>query len=182
MDYLVYNDSFRLYLGYFKRATNQSSTISSVWEPLPDNCFLSISDNDEDTLEQLQCVENTFFSFGSIVEDPTVATQVVTDKHIIDNDGEVYYDMHNIAIDHWTRLYSISKTLKVFDNQGVDAHSCMVRTLLFSSFEVPTMKFCGLQDLSSPLSVSHLLYRIHLSIFETVLCDLTLYCHYSLVI
>ena len=107
MDYLVYNDSFRLYLGYFKRATNQSSTISSVWEPLPDNCFLNISDNDEDTLEQLQCVENTFFSFGSIVEDPTVATQVVTDKHIIDNDGEVYYDMHNIAIDHWTRLYSI---------------------------------------------------------------------------
>jgi hypothetical protein len=28
---------------------------------------------------------NTFFSLGSIVEDPTVATQVVTDKNIIDN-------------------------------------------------------------------------------------------------
>ena len=174
MDYLVYNESFRLYLGYFKRATNQSSTISSVWEPLPDNCFLNISDDDEGTLEQLQCVENTFFSLGSIVEDPTVATQVDTDTNII--------DMHNIEIDHRTRLYNISKTLKVFDNQGVDAHSCMVRKLLFSSFEIPTMKFRGLQDISSPLSVSHLLYRIHLSIFETVLCDLTLYCHYSLVI
>ena len=82
--------------------------------------------------------------------------------------------MHNIEIDHRTRSYSISKTLKVFDYQGVDAHTCMVRKLLFSSFEVPTMKFRGLQDLSSPLSVSHLLYRMHLSIFEKVLCDITL--------
>ena len=89
MDYLVYTESFRLYLGYFKRATNQSSTISSVWEPLPDNCFLNISDDDEGTLEQLQCVENTFFSLGSIVEDPTVATQVVTDKNIIDNEERI---------------------------------------------------------------------------------------------
>jgi hypothetical protein len=69
-----------------KRATNQSSTISSVWEPLSDNCFLNISDDDEGTLEQFQCVENTFFSLGSIVEDLTVATQVVTDTNIIDNE------------------------------------------------------------------------------------------------
>ena len=82
--------------------------------------------------------------------------------------------MHNIEIDHRTKLYNISKTLQVFDNKSVDPHSCMVRKLLFSSFEVPTMKFRGLQDLSSPLSVSHLLYRMHLSIFEKVLCDIAL--------
>jgi len=58
-------------------ATSQSSTTSSVRERLPDNCFLNLSDDDEDILEQLQSVENTFFSLGSIVEDPTVATQVV---------------------------------------------------------------------------------------------------------
>ena len=66
MNYLVHNESFRL---YFKMATSQSST-SSVRERLPDNCFLNLSDDDEDTLEQLQSVENTFFSLGNIVEDP----------------------------------------------------------------------------------------------------------------
>ena len=41
-------------------------------------------------------------------------------------------------------------TMKVFDNQDVGAHSCMVRKLLFSSFEVPTMEFRGLQELFLP--------------------------------
>ena len=48
------------------------SSTSSVRERLPDNCFLNLSDGDEDTLEQLQSVENTFFSLGNIVEDPAI--------------------------------------------------------------------------------------------------------------
>ena len=48
----------------------QVSSTSSVRERLPDNCLLNLSDGDEDTLEQLQSVENTFFSLGNIVEDP----------------------------------------------------------------------------------------------------------------
>jgi hypothetical protein len=35
----------------------------------------------------------------------------------------------------------------VYDNQYVDAHSCMVRKQLFSSSELPTMQFRGLQEL-----------------------------------
>ena len=49
----------------------QVSSTSSVRERLPDNCLLNLSDGDEDTLEQLQSVENTFFSLGNIVEYPT---------------------------------------------------------------------------------------------------------------
>ena len=55
----------------------------------------NLSDDDEDTLEQLQSVENTFFSLGNIAEDPT---QVLSDTNIIDNDGEVQ-DMQNIEIE-----------------------------------------------------------------------------------
>ena len=73
----------------------QVSSTSSVRERLPDNCLLNLSDGDEDTLEQLQSVENTFFSLGNIAEDPT---QVLSDTNIIDNDGEVQ-DMQNIEIE-----------------------------------------------------------------------------------
>jgi hypothetical protein len=40
--------------------------------------------------------------------------------------------------------------MKVYDNQYVDAHSCMVRKQLFSSSELPTMQFRGLQELFLP--------------------------------
>ena len=36
-------------------------------------------------------------------------------------------------------------TMKVYDNQYVDAHSCMVRKQLFLNIEVLTMTFRGLQ-------------------------------------
>jgi hypothetical protein len=36
-------------------------------------------------------------------------------------------------------------TMKVFEIQDVDAYSCMVRFKIFLNFEVPTMKFRGLQ-------------------------------------
>ena len=35
-------------------------------------------------------------------------------------------------------------TMKVFDIQDVNAHSCMVRSQIFLNFEVPTMQFRGL--------------------------------------
>jgi len=38
-----------------------------------------------------------------------------------------------LKLNHRTRIYSISKTLKVFDNQDVDAHSCMVRNFRFDA-------------------------------------------------
>jgi hypothetical protein len=52
VNYLVHNDIFRLYLGYFKMATSQSSTTScrqalswNVFRTI--NCFFNLSDNDE---------------------------------------------------------------------------------------------------------------------------------------
>ena len=99
-------------------ASSQSSTTSSVRERLPDNCFLNLSDDDEDTLEQLQSVENTFFSLGSIVEDPTVATQVVSDTSQIDNDGEVYDDMQNIEIEPSDEDIQYFKDIESFQQSG----------------------------------------------------------------
>ena len=51
-------------------------------------------------------------------------------------------------------------TMKVFGNQDVGAHSCMVRKILFSSFEVPTMEFRGLQDLFLPFRNDNFIQNI----------------------
>ena len=84
VNYLVHNDIFRLYLGYFKMATSQSSTTT---------CRQALS-------------WKVF---------PTIAFLIFL------------------------------MTMKVFDIQDFDAHSCMVRKQLFLNIEVLTMTFRGLQ-------------------------------------
>ena len=65
----------------------------------------------------------------------------------IDNDGEVYDDMQHIEIEPSDEDVQYFKTLKVFDNQDVDAHSWMVRTNIFSNFEVPITLYKMLSNL-----------------------------------
>ena len=102
-------------------AASQSSTASSVRDRLPTNCFLNLSDDDEETLEQLVHVEDTFFSLGTVVEninDPEYDSD--SDSENVQEDDQLHIDIGTVKIEPSDEDIKYMKEIENFRSTGCE--------------------------------------------------------------